>query len=180
MAESKEIKNIFNPVGGLSQSTFINADQTPFNAFITIFSVATGDRLLGTAPVTGVLIQQLTDFSLTKSLNKDFLVATFGDTPTKIQLKGISFFNLNGCSLSGKKANQQILAFYKKNKISTNINNRVDIAIAEGKDKAPVAFRCVIVGLDSQNQSSADGIGNSMYDYTMQLIGVERSVENRS
>ena len=175
---SEDRMQIFNPMGRVSQSVFINPSQTKFNAFITITPLNSDVRLLGTAPITGVTIQQLTDFSITKSLDNDFLVATFGDTPTKITLKGLSFFNLNGCALSdGDASQQQILDFYKTYRVSTDINNRVDISISKGNRIPPVAFRCVIVGLDSQNQSSGDGLSNFVYNYTMQLIGVERQYE---
>ena len=172
---TKTDRNVFNPMGSISQSVFINPSQTKFNAFIVITPINSDDKLLGTAPVTGVTIQQLTDFSITKSLDNDFLVSTFGDTPTKITLKGLSFFNLNGCALEdGDASRQQILDFYKTYRVSTDINNRVDISISKGDRTPPVAFRCVIVGLDTQNQSTGDGISNFMYSYTMQLIGVER------
>ena len=174
---NKNDSNVFNPLGGISQSVFINRSQRAFNAFIVISPIDSDgtEDLLATAPVTGVLIQQLTDFSVTKSLDKDFLISTFGDTPTKITLKGLSFFNLTGCAIgSGDVTRQQVLDFYKKYRISTNINNRVDISISKGEREAPVAFRCAIVGLDTQNQSTGDGLSNLAYNYTLQLIGVER------
>ena len=169
----KDLRDIFNPLGGVTQTTFINASQTDFNAFIVISSVNSNNVLLATAPVTGVTIQQLTDFTVTKSLDRDFLVTTFGDTPTKITLKGMSFFNNTGCALTGDATNRQILDFYRTNKISANPDNRVDVSISKGKRTAPVSFRCVIVGLDAVNQSTGDGISNLAYSYTMQLIGVE-------
>jgi len=173
--------NIFSPLGGVSVNTFINSSQTKYNAFIVISPADSDtDVLLATAPVTGVTIQQLTDFSVTKSLDSDFLVATFGDTPTKITLKGMSFFNLNGCMLGGDDVTkQQILDFYKEYKLSSNVHKRVDISISKGARVAPVCFRCVIVGLDAQNQSTNDGLSNFVYNYTMQLIGVERDYTAR-
>lgn len=168
--------NIFKPSGSVNWSTLAGAEQDKFQAFITITVAGSNTILLGKSPVTGVQITQLTDFSLTKSLDRDFLVATFGDTPTRIQLKGLSFFNLNGCPLRGSLADRrQIMNFYKANKLSTDINKRLDISIASGAGETPVAFRTVLVGLETQNNATGDGISNVVYNYTMTLIGVERS-----
>ena len=176
--KTTQLKNIFNPFGSVYKTPLIYTDnsgqQITNVAFITI-SEAGGDTIvLGYAPITGVAIRQLTDYSITKSLNKDFLVATFGDTPTQITISGINFFNINGCELAGDtESKEQIMDFYSKNKLSADRNKRFDVAIAASRDST-AAFRCVIVGLDTQNQYSTDGLSNVMYKYTMQLVGVER------
>jgi len=168
--------NIFKATGSVNWSQIIRQEDEKFQAFITITATGTSNILLGRAPVTGVHIKQLTDFSVTKSLNRDFLVSVFGDTPTDIQLNGISFFNLNGCPLTGTvQSREQVLNFYKRYKLSTDIQNRVDIAIASGTGETPVAFRCVLLGLETKNTSSEDGVGNICYNYSMSLIGVERT-----
>ncbi len=168
-------RSIFSGTGGISRHSLVTHEKNKPSAFITI-TTTSGDFLHGVAPVTGVLINQLTDFSVTKSLDKDFLVATFGDTPVRITLKGINFFNLNGCDLGQSRlSKKQILNFYKDNRVSTNINNRVDISIATGKNEPAVSFRCIITGLDVQNNASNDGTSNVYYEYGMSLIGVDRS-----
>ena len=167
--------NIFNPRGSVSRALLDTHEKNKIQSFITITSVGKSGILLGSAPVTGVQISQLTDFSVTKSLDMDFLVATFGDTPTRIQISGLSFFNLNGCNLGNTRAdNQQIMNFYKENKLSNRNSNRVDISIASGVGEPPVAFRCVIVGLETKNQASDGGVSNIAYSYTMTLIGVDK------
>ena len=171
--QSAQPVKIFPPMGGVAVSTL----STNNIAFITL-SEAGGDNIaLGYAPVTGVSIQQLTDFSVTKSLSRDFLIAAFGDTPVKITLSGVDFFNINGCNIldskTGAGSNDQIMDFYRKNRISTDRTKRFDIAIATS-DKNTVGFRCVITGLDAQNKASSDGLNNVMYNYTMFLIGVDR------
>lgn len=176
--QTSQPKNIFNPFGSVNKTPLIytdrNGQQVTNVAFITISEAGGSDIVLGYAPITGVAIRQLTDYSITKSLNKDFLVATFGDTPTQITLKGINFFNINGCELaSDTEAKEQIMDFYSKNKLSADRNKRFDIAIAASRNST-AAFRCVIVGLETQNQSTGDGTSNIMYNYTMQLVGVER------
>lgn len=174
MSATKSI-SIFKPSGSISRSTLTPSERDKFQAFITITVAGSDTILLGTIPVTGVRINQLTDFSVTKSLDRDFLVSTFGDTPTRIQLDGLSFFNMNGCDLTGSGSdNKQIMNFYRENRLSTDINKRIDISIASGAGEPPVAFRTVIVGLDTINKSNSDGISNIVYNYTMTLIGVER------
>lgn len=168
--------NIFGPFGSINKSILATPEQSGFQSFITITVADSDEILLGMVPVTGVRINQLTDFSLTKSLDRDFLVATFGDTPTRIQLDGLTFFNLNGCALTGSKGEkQQIMNFYKENRLSTDINKRIDISIASGAGEVPVAFRTVLVGLDTANKSNEAGLSNVMANYTMTLIGVERT-----
>jgi hypothetical protein len=166
---------IFSPTGSISTYKQV-ADGK--KAYITLSAVGSEQGLLvGSAPITGVDIKQLTDYSVTKSLNKDFLVATFGDTPIQITLHGLNFFNMNGCALNmGDEAdNRQILDFYKENRLSTDPSKRFDVAIASD-ESATVSFRCVIVGLTTQNQSASDGTNNRVYDYSMSLIGVDKAV----
>ena len=168
--------NLFSPFGSVNRSTLATPEQNGFQAFITITVADSDEILLGMVPVTGVRISQLTDFSVTKSLDRDFLVATFGDTPTRIQLDGLTFFNLNGCTFTGSKGEkQQIMNFYKENRLSTDITKRIDISIASGAGEVPVAFRTVLVGLDTVNKSTEAGLSNVMANYTMTLIGVERT-----
>ena len=167
--------NIFKPSGSVNWSTLATPEKDKFQAYITITVADNDTKLLCRAPITGVRISQLTDFSVTKSLDRDFLVATFGDTPTRIQLDGLTFFNLNGCPMNNTKGDkQQIMTFYKKNKVSTDISKRLDISIASGVGEPAVSFRTVLVGLDTVNKSDESGMSNVMATYTMTLIGVER------
>ena len=164
---------IFNRLGGVSE-TVVNSNKN--TAFITMSKVGGPDLLLARAPVTSVDVSQITDFSITKSLDYDFLVTTFGDTPTKIEIQGISFFNLNGCALnpSSNTAHQQIMTFYDKNKLSANLSARFDVAIAPvSKNKASV-FRCVIVGLRVGNNAGRQEGPNVSYTYTLSLVGVKK------
>lgn len=170
------LREIFSPFGSVNRSKLtLDTGKKPV-AFVTLSEVGGKSWLTGYAPVTGVGITQLTDFSITKSLDKDFLVAVFGDTPVKIVLRGVNFFNLNGCNLgSGRNGKKQVMSFYKSNRLSTAPQKRFDVAITVGADSTPVVFRCVIVGLETQNASTESGISNIMYSYTMQLIGVDRN-----
>lgn len=164
---------LFNPLGGVSE-TIVSTKNT---AFITLSKVGGKSYLLAKAPVKGVDIRQLTDFSVTKSLDYDFLVTTFGDTPTQIEISGLSFFNLNGCPLSAQSASDhdQIMNFYDKNKISSNLSARFDVAVAPVSRSKTSVFRCVIVGLRVTNSASGpEQAGNISYNYTLSLVGVKK------
>jgi hypothetical protein len=169
--KNKNAISLFSPVGSVNKAQLTDSSKV---AYITI-SEAYGDNIiLGYAPITGVDIKQLTDYSVTKSLFGDFLVSTFGDTPVMITLRGLNFFNINGCLLTGQKESKtQIMDFYKENRVSSAPSKRFDISIATSSTSTS-AFRCVIVGLDTQNMSTDDGISNILYNYTMTLIGVDR------
>ena len=164
---------LFNPLGGVSESVI----STQNTAFITLSKVGGKSYLLAKAPVKGVDIRQLTDFSVTKSLDYDFLVTTFGDTPTQIEISGLSFFNLNGCPLNpqSSKDHDQVMNFYDKNKISSNLSARFDVAVAPVSGTKTSVFRCVIVGLRVTNSSADSGqAGNVSYNYTLSLVGVRK------
>jgi hypothetical protein len=176
---------IFPQTGGLSQNIIKGAC-----AFISIVKVSQGSAATtrtgigsilasATTPSTAINIQQLTDFSLTKSLDNDFLVTAFGDTPVKIELKGINIIGIDNCYLDGSRseaARSQILEFYDKNKVSSDHTARFDVAISNGPRQKASCFRCVIVGLNvsNSNQSGVNAV-NKMYDYSMSLIGVKKA-----
>ena len=171
--------HLINPIGGISQSIIKSTDNV---AFITLYRnrAKRGKNIpldnnakwptvhLAMAPVTGVEIQQLTDYSVTKSLDTDFLVATFGDNPVQITLRGVNFFNVSGCG-----EQQYISDFYDSNKLSTNKNARFDVAIASNKTNT-VAFRCVLVGMTMSHDTTVHA-GQIMYNYTLSFIGVRKN-----
>lgn len=174
--------DVFSQLGAVSQS--IIGDQ----AFITIYKVdgkngaaSKGSdikSLLASAPATAIQIQQRADFSLTKSLSNDFMVAAFGDTPTAIELKGINIIGINNCIIDPRNdsaAKMQIMDFYQQNKVSANPDVRFDIAIANGPKQPAQCFRCVIVQLTVFNSNqNGQGTVHRMYDYTMSLVGVNK------
>lgn len=174
---------IFDALGGISQnvlkgaSSFIALIKVANNAAATT-RIAGISSILASAPATAITIQQLTDFSLTKSLDNDFLVTAFGDTPVKIELKGINIIGIDNCYLDGSSAESaktQILNFYDKNKVSANLQARFDLAISNGPKQPASCFRCVIVALNvsNSNQSGINAI-HKTYDYSMSLIGVRK------
>lgn len=184
----KADNHLMNPMGGINQSIIKTTDNV---AFITISinkETSGGSTLsdsasskwsrvqLAMAPVTGVDIQQMTDYSITKSLDKDFLIATFGDTPVQITLRGVNFFNLGDCYKGN--AYRYISDFYDDNKLSSNKNIRFDVAIASSKSNA-VAFRCVLVGLSLANDTTTHA-GQIMASYTLSFIGVRKNPQSKA
>lgn len=178
--------NIFAPLGAVSQNVLKGA-----SSFITIKRVTNRDpattkmqrtsinTLLASAPATSISIQQLTDFSITKALDNDFLVTAFGDTPVKIELKGINIIGIDNCYLEEKNSETvktQILDFYAKHKVSADLQARFDVAISNGPNQPASCFRCVIVALNvvNSNQSGVNAI-HKMYDYSLSLIGVSKA-----
>lgn len=169
---------IFSPLGAVSQ-TVLEKDV----AFITITKVGGTDNtsvktILASAPITDVSIRQRADFSLTKSLANDFLIAAFGDTPVQIDLRGINIIGINNCVLgvgTEESTRTQILDFYKKNKVSADQSARFDVAIAPGANKAASAFRCIICALDvaNSNQNGQNAVHRT-YNYSMSLIGANK------
>lgn len=167
---------IFNPLGSTSTAA-IATPKDGYVAFITIYDTE-GDKVwLARAPITGVNIKQLADYSVTKALDNDFLVTTFGDTPVQIDLTGLNIYNMNGCAITdSKESRAQVLAYYKKKKISSNLKIRFDISIATGSGGPSATFRCVLVSLNVKNDASSGAMdtGNRLYSYAMTFIGVSR------
>ena len=172
---------LFGERGAFSISPLVDAATT---AFITMSSVDTNNSntasakagktiMMAYAPITGVNVKQSVDFSLTKGLNKDYLVYTFGDSVVTITLSGINFYKITKCQEQyfGKNTYKSVMEFYKNNKLSTNLRKRVDIAISDPSGTS--TFRCALIGLTVSNDSSND-ISGSAYAYSMTLIGVAR------
>lgn len=172
---------IFNETGSFSVADIAGSTSS----YVTITPVALGktskkgtaqslkiDKLYATMPVTGVVVQQGVDMSISKTLNSDFLVSEFGDHPVQITLAGINFFGM--CNGGAKEQHKQIMDFYEKWKLSSNIYNRVDVSITPSASPNSGAFRCVLMkmrttapGMDGQGLAAA-------YKYEMNLIGVRR------
>ena len=67
--------SIFKKLGFVSKVT-LNGEGSKNHSFITIVSNDDFKKVLtGYAPATGITIQQKVDFALTKSLDKNFLIA---------------------------------------------------------------------------------------------------------
>lgn len=136
-------------------------------AFIT-FTDNLKKVITATAPVTGVRVMQRVDFSVTKSLSKDFLISAFGDQPVQIVISGLSIYAAS-CPDDNDPTNA-IPKFYRENRISTDLNKRVQIGIA-GLGSSNQAFNCAVVGLDLEANSENAQSGTNTY--TLTLVGVE-------
>jgi hypothetical protein len=64
--------------------------------------------------------------------------------------------------------------FYEKNKLSTNINNRIDLSITPAASPNSGTFRCILVKMTA-TAPIRDGQGViPAYTYELNLIGVRR------
>lgn len=187
---------VFDPAGGVSfqsipvkNSAFISI--TPVKAsryyneskndslFSDGSSNVTGRGNNGTAlyahmPITGVHIAQGVDMSIAKTLNADFVVSEFGDVPVQITLAGVNFYGDITCGGIGSLQHKQVMDFYEANKLSTNVNNRIDLSITPAASPNSGTFRCVLCKMRTSTPIK-DGQGTvPAYTYELSLIGVRR------
>ena len=177
---------IFSEAGSFSVSDIKDSNGLAYVAITAVrlgtskngSQSSTTDKLYAYMPVTGVLVNQSVDMSISKTLNSDFLVSEFGDHPVQITLTGIDFFGAT-CD-SEQKKHQQILDFYQKWKLSTNINNRIDVSITQAASPVNGAFRCILMKMKT-TAPGMDGQGLApVYRYEIDLIGVRRRVKGKS
>jgi hypothetical protein len=139
----------------------------PDTAFITL---ADDLRTVinGSAPLTGVDIKMATDATISKALNKDFLITAFGDQPVYITITGLQI-TWSPCE-NGLNAKSSVLNFYMQNKISVSAEKRVDVGIAAGGDAQ--AFTCALLNMEVQADTKGSEYGYCTYKVT--LVGVAK------
>lgn len=152
----------------ISKSGAVNVFKRDTDAeeFITILSKGGGsiDAVFGAAPVLSVKVIQGVDYSMNKGLNKDFLVAAFGDTPVSIQISGMRILSCIG------NGAEKLEAWYDKAKLShegDGLTNRVTVGLSSGD-----SFKCVLIGCVSEQDSASVALGCSKY--AISLIGVKQ------
>ena len=136
--------------------------------------IATGDLktvLQGRAPATGITVMQKVDYSISKSLKKDFIVDTFGDSPVHIVLDGVTIMNA-ACLENGEQAST-MEDFYEKYKLSANKANRVSLGLSGHKTEDGVTtntFKCVLLSMRSMvDEKEAK---QSTIRYQLEFLGV--------
>lgn len=190
--------SIFDPSGGISIQTLKNNNT----AFLTMTPVTTthyyGDdddvswepsavfgspvialgnkstALYAHMPLTGVNIVQGVDMSIAKTLNMDFVVSEFGDIPVQITLSGVDFYGNVTCRGIGNTQSKQVMDFYEANKLSSGINNRIDISITPAASPSSGAFRCILIKMKSTTPIRSGQSIVPAYTYELSLIGVRR------
>lgn len=128
------------------------------------------DILYGSMPVAGLSIDQAVDFSISKTLNKDFVISEFGDTPVQITMNGVNIYA--GCS-NIVEFGKQVLDFYEKNKLSTDPNIRLFLTIT-GNSTDKGSFTCVLTKMRVIGPAMEKSGSVPVYSYNMTLIGVRR------
>lgn len=144
--------------------------------FVYITIAVSGSNMNGAfwnmkAPVTQVIIKEAVDYSLTKSLKSDVLVATFGDQPVRITIRGAVILN------PGPNKNANISSFYNRYKFSADRTTRFDLGLAWTGQSA--SYRCILLGLDLDGASNSIG-ATGMSSYSMDFVGVSRSQSGNS
>lgn len=152
--------------GGVSTETV--GKRKAFITFVGTKGKALTDVIVASAPMTAVQIGQKVDYSITKALGKDFLISAFGDQPVVITIDGMSIYAPDSTSHTADA--KAIPTFYKNNRLSTDINNRVQVGIA-GLAGGAQAFSCAIISLELSATSAASVSG--MCGYKLVMIGVE-------
>lgn len=148
---------------------YLQAVQTsdgPNTAFITLATLSS--VISGSAPLTGVDIKMATDATISKALNKDFLITAFGDQPVYITITGLQI-TWSPCE-KGLTAEKSVLNFYMQNKVSTDAEKRIDVGIAAGGTSQ--SFTCALLNMEVQADTKGSEYGYCTYKVT--LVGVAK------
>lgn len=129
------------------------------------------NALFASMPVSGLSIDQAVDMNITKTLNKDFMVSEFGDTPVQISMNGVNFYG-DTCGIYGKE-NEQVLDFYEKYKLSNNPKARLCLSMTDEKTSNG-NFICVLIKMRTIGPASDKNGTVPLYSYNLTLIGVRR------
>jgi hypothetical protein len=148
----------------------VSAHDTEDKTSVVITDDELTQVLQGRAPATGITVEQKVDYSISKSLKRDFIVDTFGDSPVHIGLDGLTI--LNSTCLDTEEKALTMEQFYAKHKLSADSKNRVNIGLSGG-GKEPQSFVCVLVGMRST--SAQDDSKRSLIRYHLDLVGVTRT-----
>lgn len=132
------------------------------------------EALYGNLPVSGLTIDQAVDHSIAKTLNKDFVISEFGDTPVQIVMNGVSFYGeCTGSTDGWGNNNEQIMDFYEKNKLSKDPKARLKLSITPGKTESGT-FTCVLIKMRAVGPLLDKNGSVPVYSYNITLIGVKQ------
>jgi hypothetical protein len=128
--------------------------------------------MTASAPITSISIRQNTDVTITKNLDKGFLIAAFGDSPVEITINGLSVYKLS-CRDKTKGADS-IQQFFNKHKISNGDDKRLLLSInTGGKSSYIETYTCALVGCDISSYDQTPEAG--LYKYKLSLIGTTKN-----
>ena len=158
-----KINKIFANPGSISQYSYSSGSVDGSTAFITLENL--GDVLMATAPATGINISHAVDYSITKALDSNFLVSSFGFAPVSIVINGLSAYS-SWCGNSTASGDSTITGFFYKYNVADNYKYRIRAAIKRGSSKEE--FYCVMLSLSLM--ASSDRTPGAE-QYTLTLIG---------
>jgi hypothetical protein len=161
--------SIFNTLGYAGISTMPAKDLKEL-VKITLADDKKANVVLATAPILGLSVEERADCSITKALNGDFVIASFGDTPVKLTISGVSIL-YTICQDRDNKATKgsSVASFFKSNKISTDATKRIKVAIASSPTDT-TTYTCALIGYDTSFNEEYNEYNASRY--TLHLIGV--------
>ena len=130
--------------------------------------------MFGNLPVSGLTIDQGVDHNIYKTLNRDFVISEFGDTPVQIVMNGVSFYGDCKDGDDGWGNNkEQIMDFYEQNKLSKDPKARFTLSITPGKTDSGT-FTCVITKMRAIGPAMDKQGSVPLYSYNITLIGVRK------
>ena len=131
--------------------------------------------LFGNLPVSGLTVDQAVDHTISKTLNRDFVISEFGDTPVQIVMNGVSFYgDCEGAADGWGNTNEQIMDFYEKNKLSKDPSARFTLSITPGQTECGT-FTCVLIKMKAIGPAMERQGTVPVYSYNITLIGVRAS-----
>jgi hypothetical protein len=182
---------IFGHAGSVETVPIVGTTVTP-TAFFTLGATkkpaanvnspntgsATNSILFGSMPVSGLSVDQGVDHSISKTLNKDFLITEFGDKPVQITMNGVNFFGPECSGDDWGTSDKQALDFYEMYKLSSDPQQRLHLSITDAKTKNG-SFSCVLVNMKTIGPAMDRQGTVPLYSYNMILIGVRRNGRNQ-
>ena len=158
---------LFNNAGSISSENSSSSNRSYI--VLSGSSSSSNSSLFAISPVIGVSIKQAPDTSISKAINGNFYVSTFGSSPVYITIRG---FHADSC-ISG--SNSSIYDIYDEYRVDKNPNKRLSLGIytTDNKSKSTThgAFVCIILGMET----SIDEINsvNGSIQYTLSCVGVK-------
>jgi len=173
-------KTLFNAKPAINP--YYYAPDNNGDATIVMADAALTAYVSGRAPMTGITIEQKVDFSINKTLNKDFIVDVFGDSPTYIVIEGFNILAACTNENEGGGESGQVLGiakgmatFYKENNVGTNKDKRISLSVYYSKEDKRT-FQCILVGMRSS--VTTEDAKSSILRYRLELVGVAKAEES--
>lgn len=159
--------NIF-PNGGRVEAHQVTDTTSPAYARLVLTDSSSSTILIATAPMLGITIEERADCNVTKALDGNFLITSFGDSPVKINITGMNILK-KICNNTDESTYTSMSAFFDKNKVSADVHKRIKLIIATSYSETK-SYVCAIIGYDTVFREDDNEFG--INTYSLHLIGV--------